>query len=50
VSRQVFVSHPHDVGVVTIDTDCPAGLDLSIALSSLLRVTGSGSTPDDAWM
>ena len=50
VRRQVFVSHPHDVGVVTIDTDCPAGLDLSIALSSLLRVTGSGSTPDDAWM
>ena len=48
--RHVFVSHPHDVGVITIGTDCPAGLDLSVMLSSLLQVTGSAHTPDDAWM
>jgi alpha-L-fucosidase 2 len=50
VRRQVFISQPHDVGVVTIGTDHPAGLDLSIALSSLLRITGTGNTPGEAWM
>jgi alpha-L-fucosidase 2 len=50
VRRHVFISHPHDVAVVTIGTDHPAGLDLSIALGSLLRITGSGNTADDAWL
>ena len=48
--RRVFLSHPHGVGVVTISADCPAGLDVSIALGSLLRVTGSGASPGGAWM
>jgi len=50
VRRHVFISHPHDVGVVTIGTDHPAGLELSITLSSLLRITGTGNTPGEAWM
>jgi len=50
VRREVFVSHPDDVAVVTIGTDHPAGLDLSIAFTSPLRITGSASTPDEAWM
>ena len=50
VRRRVFVSHPHEVAVLEITTDHPAGLDVAIAPSSLLRVTGSGSGPGEAWL
>ncbi len=50
VRRNVFVSRPHEVGVVTISTDHPDGLDLSVSLSSVLRVSGAGSAPDGSWL
>ncbi|PVU82195.1 hypothetical protein DDP54_03320 [Cellulomonas sp. WB94] len=50
VSRRVIVSHRHGVAVLEITTDHPAGLDLTIAATSLLRVTGTGADPGGAWM
>ena len=50
VRRRVVVSHPHDVAVLTIQTDHPHGLDLSITLGSPLRVVGSGASSRDAWL
>lgn len=43
VRRDLFVSHPHEVAVLTIATDHPAGLDLSITLGSLLAHPGSAA-------
>ena len=49
VRRRLFLSHPHDVGVLTIETDHPAGLDLSVAVTSLLRVIDSGASQHELW-
>jgi alpha-L-fucosidase 2 len=50
VRRRVFVSRPHEVAALEITTDHPAGLDLTIAPTSLLRLTGTGSGPGEAWL
>lgn len=50
ITQRAFISHPHGVLQLAIDTDHPSGLDLAVTMTSLLRILDRGHDRGQAFL